>query len=197
MDDQCDARTGLEARYVCAVTTDAAPVLLSARLRLRPHARGDYPASTALWQRPETIRFIGGAAQSDQEIWFRLLRYAGMWPLQGYGFWVFEDRTTGEFLGEGGLMDARRGIEGLDDIPEAGWALMPGAGGRGIATEAMDAVLRWADTQLSADRTGCIIDPGNAASLRVAAKLGYVEAARPQFRGQPIVLLHRNRRSAR
>lgn len=134
--------------------------------------------------------------QGDQDIWFRLLRYGGMWPMQGYGFWVFEDRVTGEFLGEGGLMDARRDIAGLQDIPEAGWALMPHAAGRGIATEAMSAVLDWADAHVSADRTGCIIDPGNAASLRVAAKLGYVEAGRPAFRGEPIVLLHRSRRSA-
>jgi RimJ/RimL family protein N-acetyltransferase len=173
-----------------------APILLSARLRLRPHAQVDYPACKSLWQHPETIRFIGGAGQSDQEVWFRLLRYGGMWPLQGYGFWVFEDRATGEFLGEGGLMDARRDLAGLQDIPEAGWALMPQAGGRGIATEAMSAVLDWADAQLSADRTGCIIDPGNTASLRVAAKLGYVEAGRPEFRSEPVVLLHRPRRSA-
>jgi RimJ/RimL family protein N-acetyltransferase len=175
---------------------DTAPILVSARLRLRPHVRSDYPACRTLWQHPETIRFIGGVAQSDQEVWFRLLRYGGMWPLQGYGFWVFEDRATGEFLGEGGLMYAMREVAGLQDIPEAGWALMPHAGNRGFATEAMSAVLDWADAQLSAERTGCIIDPGNAASLRVAAKLGYTEAGRPGLRGEPIVLLHRARRSA-
>jgi RimJ/RimL family protein N-acetyltransferase len=170
---------------------NTAPILHTARLRLRPHVQGDYPACRALWQHPDTIRFIGGVAQSDQEVWFRLLRYGGMWPLLGYGFWVFEELATGEFLGEGGLLNARRDIGGLRDIPEAGWALMPHAGGRGIATEAMSAVLGWADGQLFADRTGCIIDPGNAASLRVAAKLGYVESGRPSFRDQTIVLLHR------
>lgn len=170
-----------------------APVLLTARLRLRAHQRDDYAACRALWQHPETIRFIGATAQSDQEVWFRLLRYGGMWPMQGFGFWVFEDRATGEFLGEGGLMDAMRDVQGLQGIPEAGWALVPQAGGKGIATEAMSAVLGWADAQLPAARTGCIIDPENAASLRVAAKLGYVEAGRPDFRGEPVVLLHRER----
>ena len=173
-----------------------APILLSPRLRLRPHVRADYPACKALWQHPNTIRFIGGVAHSDQEVWYRLLRYGGMWPMQGYGFWVFEDRASGEYLGEGGLMDARRDVAGLQDIPEAGWALTPHAGGRGLATEAMSTVLAWADTQLAADRTGCIIDPGNAVSLRVAAKLGYVEAGRPTLRGAPIVLLHRPRRAS-
>ena len=178
------------------MTTGTAPVLLSERLRLRPHVRGDYAACKGLWQHPETIRFIGDVGQSDQEVWFRLLRYGGMWPIQGYGFWVFEDRATGEFLGEGGLMDARRDLAGLQDIPEAGWALMPGAAGRGIATEAMSIVLAWADATLRADRTGCIIDPGNTASLRVAAKLGYAEAGRPVFRGSPIGMLHRSGKPA-
>jgi len=104
---------------------------------------------------------------------------------------VFEDRATGEYLGEGGLLDARRGIAGLQDIPEAGWALVPEACGLGLATEAMQAVLDWADVHHSAARTGCIIVPGNVASLRVAAKLGFVETARPVFQDQPIVLLHR------
>lgn len=167
-------------------TAGTAPLLLSPRLRL--HAKSDYPACKALWQHPETIRFIQGSAQSDQEVWFRLLRDGGMWPLQGYGFWVFEDRVSGEYLGEGGLMDARRGI------PEAGWALMPSARGRGIATEAMSAVLDWADSHLSVDLTGCIIDPRNSASLRVATRLGYVTAGRPEFHGEPIMLLHRPRR---
>ncbi|HXC59516.1 MAG TPA: GNAT family N-acetyltransferase [Steroidobacteraceae bacterium] len=171
-----------------------APILLSARLRLRPHVRADYPACKALWQHPATIRFTGGVAQSDQDVWFRLLRYGGMWPLLGYGFWVFEDRVTAQYLGEGGLLDARRGIVGLQDIPEAGWAVTPEAGGRGIATEAMSTVLDWVDTQHTIDRTGCIIDAGNAPSLRVASKLGYQETGRPLFRGAPIVLLHRPRR---
>lgn len=170
-----------------------APILLTARLRLRPHAQQDYPACKALWQHPETIRFIGATAQSDQEVWFRLLRYGGMWPMQGFGFWVFEDLATGEFLGEGGIMDARRDVAGLQDIPEAGWALMPHAGGKGIATEAMQAVLAWADRNVGAQCTGCIIDPGNGASLRVAAKLGYSEVGRPLFRSEPVVLMYRSR----
>jgi RimJ/RimL family protein N-acetyltransferase len=174
---------------------DTAPILLTARMRLRPHVQEDYSRCKALWQHPETIRFIGATAQSDQEVWFRLLRYGGMWPMQGFGFWVFEDRVTGEFLGEGGIMDAKRDVQGLHDIPEAGWALMPHAGGRGIATEAMRAVLAWADQNVAAERTGCIIDPANAASLRVAAKLGYVEAGRPLFRGEPVILLQRRRAS--
>ena len=39
-----------------------------------------------------------------EEAWARLLRYAGHWALLGYGFWLVEDRTTGSFVGEVGVM---------------------------------------------------------------------------------------------
>jgi RimJ/RimL family protein N-acetyltransferase len=171
-----------------------APILETQRLRLRPHTSADFDDCRRLWQHPETVRFIGGAAQDDQAVWFRLLRYGGMWPLLGFGFWLFEDRASGAHLGEGGLLDARRGVAGLAGMPEAGWALMPEAGGRGLATEAMRAVLSWADATLDAARIGCIVAPGNAPSLRVAQKLGFLEAARPDHQGGETVLLYRERR---
>lgn len=149
------------------------PVLETRRLRLRPHRADDFADCLALWSDSRTVRFIGGEVQGEQAVWFRLLRYAGMWSLLGFGYWVFEERATGRFLGEGGLANARRGLALLEGVPEIGWALMPDAGGQGFATEAVDAILQWADAGLGAPVTRCIIDPGNVASLRVAAKAGY------------------------
>jgi len=173
-----------------------APVIETARLRLRAHRRADYAACKALWQHPETIRYIGGVAQDDQAVWFRLLRYGGMWPMLGFGFWVFEDKASRAYLGEGGLLDAARGIEALDHMTEVGWAIVPEAAGRGLATEAMQAILAWTDANLHLTRTACIIDPDNAPSLRVAAKLGFEEIDRPDLMGQPIILMHRERQAA-
>jgi len=170
-----------------------APVLETERLRLRPHSKADFENCRRLWQHPGTIRFISGPVQDDQAIWFRMLRYGGMWPLLGFGFWAFEDKASGAYLGEGGLLDACRGVAGLESVPEAGWALTPEAGGKGLATEAMRAALAWADTTLDAPRIGCIITPGNAPSLSVAAKLGFREAGRPDHHGAPTVLLYRER----
>ena len=150
----------------------------------------------ALWQHPETLRFLGGPPQDDQAVWFRLLRYAGMWSLLGFGFWGIEDKATGAFLGEAGLLDAERGLDGLKGMPEAGWACMPTATGQGVASEAMQAILGWADTHLDAARIGCIIAPANAPSLRVAHKLGFREIDRPILKDEPVVLLHRSRRQA-
>lgn len=126
------------------------PTLQTDRLILRPHGVADYPACCALWADADVVRHIGGSPQDAQAVWFRLLRYAGMWSLLGYGMWVMEDRATGTLIGEAGLLSAARGLPELEGVPEAGWVLGPQAWGRGLATEAMTAVLGWADANLDA-----------------------------------------------
>jgi RimJ/RimL family protein N-acetyltransferase len=75
---------------------------------MRRHAITDLDASAALWSDPETVRYISGKPSTRSESWSRLLRYIGHWQALSYGYWVVEDRTTGQFLGEVGLADYKR-----------------------------------------------------------------------------------------
>jgi RimJ/RimL family protein N-acetyltransferase len=167
-------------------------VLETDRLIMRPHVLADYDDSFAMWSDSEVTRFIGGQASTREEVWARLLRYAGHWALLGFGYWVVRDKASGSFVGEVGFANFRRAIEPpLDDMPEVGWALMPAAHGRGYATEAVHAALRWADAKWPAADTACIVAPDNTASLRVAQKCGYVEWAHGSYKGKPTVHLRR------
>lgn len=166
------------------MTTDA-PTLETIRLILRPHRVEDYVACRKLWGDADVVRHIGGVTQDAQAVWFRLLRYAGMWSMLGYGMWVIEERDSGAFLGEAGLLSAERGLPELEGVPEAGWVLAPEAWGRGIATEAMHAVLDWADAHLYAPSLRCIIDPDNLASIKVAEKLGFHALVDTELAGRP------------
>src|SRR5690606_17072161 len=108
------------------------------------------------------------------------------------GFWVVRERASGRFVGEAGLADFRRDLTpSFDGAPEAGWALASWAHGRGFATEAMRAVLAWSDAHLAAARTVCMIDEAHAASVRVAAKLGFRPWTDTTFQGAPIRLFER------
>ena len=73
-----------------------APILETARLILRPHSLADYASCRTLWADERVVKHIGGAPQDGQAVWFRLLRYAGMWSLLGYGMWAIEDRKSGD-----------------------------------------------------------------------------------------------------
>lgn len=168
------------------------PTLQTDRLILRPHGVADYPACCALWADADVVRHIGGSPQDAQAVWFRLLRYAGMWSLLGYGMWVMEDRATGTLIGEAGLLSAARGLPELEGVAEAGWVLGPQAWGRGLATEAMTAVLGWADANLDAATIRCIIEPDNGASIKVAGKLGFAEFGDAMLAGKAIRLFDRS-----
>lgn len=131
-----------------------------------------------LWSTPEVVRFISGTPSTREESWARLLRYLGHWSAFGFGFFVVTDRTTGRYLGECGMMDFRREIDPplLDGMAEAGWVFAAEAWGQGLATEAMAEVMAWYETRTDAPPAACIIAPENAASIRVATKLGFALA---------------------
>ena len=151
-----------------------APLLETEHLLVAPMTLGHWEDYAAAWADPELTTFIGGQPRSRTESWGKFLQGFALWQLFGYGYWAFIDRQTGKFLGNGGLAQFERGIPELVGYPEAGWAFVPGTWGKGYATEAMAAILGWADRELGQE-IRCIIDPGNVASRRVASKLGFVE----------------------
>jgi RimJ/RimL family protein N-acetyltransferase len=168
------------------------PILETERLRLRAHCLEDFAACANLWADPVVTRYIGGVPLTAEESWARLLRYAGHWALLGFGYWVVEEKTTGEFIGEIGFADLKRDLDPpLGDLPEAGWVFSPTVHGRGYATEALRAILCWGDAHFAAAHTVCIIHPENAASIRVAGKCGYREALRTTYKGKPTVVFFR------
>ena len=168
------------------------PTLTTARLTLEPHEAADFDDCLVLWSDPDVVRYLGGVAATPEDVWGRLLRYAGLWSLVGHGYWRMRETATGRFVGETGLADFRRDIHpSLAGAPEAGWALSPWAQGLGLAREATEAVLAWADDALPAARTVCMIDPRNAPSLALAEKLGFRRFADSLYKGRSAVLLER------
>lgn len=169
------------------------PVLQTARLTLRGHTVDDFNDSFAMWSDPDVARYIGGRPSSGEEVWSRLLRYFGLWPALGYGYWVVTDQKSGRFVGEVGLANFRREISPPIDSPETGWALAPRTFGNGFATEALAAALSWSDVNLSTPRTLCMISDGNLASVRVAEKVGYGVMARTEYKDTSTTLYERVR----
>ncbi len=165
----------------------AVPVLETPRLRLRPHRATDFEALATIWADPEVTRHIGGRPFTREESWARMLRYAGLWRLCGFGYWAVEDRASAQYLGDLGFADFRRAMDPpAPALPEAGWVLAPHAQGRGVATEAAGAALAWLGRPCF-----CIIAPAHAGSLRVAAKLGFRQQGVACYREDQVVVLLR------
>jgi RimJ/RimL family protein N-acetyltransferase len=173
------------------------PTLDTDRLSLRGHELGDFDDSAAMWAEPIVVRHIGGRAFTREEVWTKLLRYVGHWPLLGFGYWVVRERASGRFVGEVGFADFRRVMEpSIEGIPEAGWVLASWAHGKGYAKEAIRAALAWHDARTGFGPSVCIIDPENLRSIRLANTCGYKEALRTTYKGAPAILFRREGQGA-
>ncbi len=152
------------------------PILETERLVLRGHRTDDFADSAAMWADPQVVAHISGTPSTAEQSWSRLLRYSGHWQHLGFGYWVVEAKADGAFIGEVGFADYRRDtMPSIDGMPEAGWALKTAAHGMGYATEAVAAMVDWADRNLASERTICLLDPTYSASINVARKAGYAD----------------------
>jgi RimJ/RimL family protein N-acetyltransferase len=169
------------------------PILETPRLRLRGHRLEDFVHSAAMWADPVVTRFIGGQPLTEEEAWTKFLRYAGHWALLGFGYWVVEEKATGDFVGEVGFADYKRDLQpSLKGVPEIGWVLASHTHGKGYATEAVRAAVAWGDAHFQSPRTACIIAPENQTSIRVAVKCGYREAQPAVYKGRPMLMYVRD-----
>lgn len=149
------------------------PRLTTERLELRLPAAGDFRAQMEIVSHAETARHLGRRS-GPPDHFMRFSRGAGSWLLHGYGTFIIRPRGSEEVIGNCGVFHSWRGLgDDFDDVPEAGWTLRHDQVGRGLAHEAMAAVLAWFDRTHGPRRVVCMISVGNEPSLRLAGKLGF------------------------
>lgn len=95
-------------------------------------------------------------------------------PTASSGLLAAVRKDDGNVIGYCGLI---ANTHGQDGEPELAYELLRSEWGRGFATEAARAVLSWA-ASLGYTRVWASIRDWNAASRRVASKLGFVETSR-------------------
>ncbi len=170
------------------------PTIETERLVLRGHRVGDFPDSASMWADAKVVAHISGQPATPEQSWSRLLRYAGHWHHLGYGYWVVTLKRDGGFLGEVGLADYHRDTEpSLDGKPEAGWVFKASAHGKGYATEAVAAMMEWADANLCCTHFSAMFDPAHSASMNVARKVGFSNEVLGRYGDQEALFMERAR----
>lgn len=168
----------------------------TARLVLRPWRDDaeDLAAYARLSADPEVMRHVGDGLPLARELAAaQLARFVEHWEQHGYGLYAVQARgddgrppLPGTVLGFTGLLRATEPGVRPGDV-EIGWRLAREHWGRGYATEAARAVRDHAFATLRLARLVALIRPANAASERVARKLGMeLEQERLCRRGLPM-----------
>jgi RimJ/RimL family protein N-acetyltransferase len=172
----------------------SAPVLETERLVLREFVEADLDAHWAMLSDPVVMKHFGGALFGREESFRRLLGGIGLWKVQGVGLLAAERKSDGKLVGHVGLFDYHREMEpSIEGMPELGYIFAAEVHGQGLAREACDALLAWADDALDANETVAIISIGNDPSMKLAERLGYVRQPDAIFRNEPVSLWRRPR----
>jgi RimJ/RimL family protein N-acetyltransferase len=144
-----------------------ATVFATSRLDVREFAFTDAADAYAMWIDPEMLRFTGDVAPDDESViradiqrWRTVRRHG-----PGCGFWA---ALKGEvFIGDVFV----RPLPTAADKYEIGWHVARPFWSKGYATELAQGALDHAHGH-GIRRLVALVDPGNAASLRVAVKAG-------------------------
>ena len=136
------------------------------RLILRPTRLEDVEPWAAMMADEETARFIGGV-QAPSTAWRSVMSMAGAWTLTGVAMFSVLEKSTGRWVGRLGPWQPL-GWPGT----EVGWTVIREAWGKGYATEGAAASMDYAVDVLGWNEIIHCIDPDNAASRRVAERLG-------------------------
>jgi RimJ/RimL family protein N-acetyltransferase len=143
-------------------------ILETERLILRPvDPDRDFEPWAKAMADANTVRYLGTKPMNRAESWRSMAMAIGHWAIRGYGFFSLEHRETGEWVGRVGPWYPKGW-----PAPEVGWTISPDHLGRGYATEAALASLRYAFDTLGWKQVIHVIMEGNEASMAVARKIG-------------------------
>ena len=154
-------------------------VLETDRLLLRRPVEADRSRFVELFTDEEFMVFGARLNAESANAWFDdMIEMSG---LVEYAKQPVVERASRTILGYTGV-----GVVSFDgaDCLEWGWRLVDSARGKGLATEAVTALLSLAD-DVDDGKMLCFIEPDNAPSRRVADKVGFDWWKRADWNGDP------------
>ena len=143
-------------------------IIETERLLMRPITREDMPTMLRFRSDPEVARYLGGVAMSTPEaVAKRLQFYLDCHSRYGFGMCAMLRKPDREMIGWSGIQP----LEDSGQI-EVGYGFDRPFWGKGYATEAAAAFLRYGFETAGLARIVAVATPENTASRHVMEKLG-------------------------
>jgi len=145
-------------------------IIHTGRLVMRPVSHADLSDLRALKSDPLVFAVMLGGVRGTAAVADELAADIQFWGAHGVGMWAVRDIRTELFLGLVGL-HARPDGRGM----AIRFAMTTASQGRGYATEAAGAALRYAHDRAGIDRVVAVARASNIASRQVLGGIGMVE----------------------
>ena len=175
------------------VMADRFSRIATARLIMRPFAAADIDELHRLWVDPGVRKFLWDDQVIPRETAVAAVESSiDSFVRNGFGFWGICFKNDLALIGFGGL---RHFTEdgGVTSEVEILYGVAPGHWGKGVATEAAGAILRYGFEKCELAHVYAGADPPNAASFRVIEKLGMKFARKTVVNGVEAVYYVMNR----
>ncbi|MFT6388363.1 MAG: ribosomal-protein-alanine N-acetyltransferase [Cellvibrionaceae bacterium] len=144
--------------------------LKTERLLLRQWKEDDFDVFDAINADADVMEFYPDIQSSEES--FNMAQYFQMLILQkGWGFWAVERLSDNSFIGFVGLNEPTCDLP-VTPCVEIGWRLSKESWGKGYATEAAKAVLKFAFNELKLNHVYSFASVANIRSRSVMEKIG-------------------------
>ncbi|MDQ3819667.1 MAG: GNAT family N-acetyltransferase [Acidobacteriota bacterium] len=144
------------------------PEIETERLHLRAFTPGDLDDLCLVFGDADVMKYIsGGKPRSREDTETGLLRTIEGFKKRGFGLWAVVAKNGENFIGYCGLTY----LEDTSEV-EVAYGLAKSQWGKGFATEAASASLRYGFEEMKLDRIVAVVDRQNISSRRVLEKLG-------------------------
>lgn len=141
------------------------------RLKIREIKVEDVPRLYELYSDESITRYMEPLfKEPEQEKAYTREYIKNVYGFYGYGMWIIEEKASGQVIGRAGL-ENKEGYAGL----EMGIMLGVDHQHKGYGYEACSAILRYGIAELGQDTYYVLIDEGNAASIELCTRLGFVK----------------------
>lgn len=133
------------------------------RCLIRELSLSDLPALYELYDKPGMTDYVEPLYDYETELEYQKAYIENMYGFYEYGMWLVFSKETGKLIGRAGL-----------EHNEMGYMIAPELWNRGYATEVCRFIIDYARENTDFEEIYCRIDERNAASVRLAKKLGFV-----------------------
>lgn len=135
------------------------------RCLIRELSLSDLPALYELYDKPGMTDFVEPLYDYETELEYQKAYIENMYGFYEYGMWLVFSKETGKLIGRAGL-----------EHDEMGYMIAPKFQNQGYATEVCRFIIEYARENTDFEELYCRIDEKNAASVRLAQKLGFTNS---------------------